>query len=225
MFLVDQDLSASVRCINKMRSALSSFDCGSVQVINMGNTWLTWFGYKPSDNLHVYNDGYIIGKLSFAETCEKNPIIHNERMPGLIHSLLNCVKIRKSKGEVVVEPNNITNVFYQESTVSDSQLLIADLKNLLPSSEGVAILSTVGYLPGNLSIFHRVRKIPFLESYNLSSQKLLKAGQLAYRKNNDAEMINRLTHIVPKGITRICCILKEAKMRSLRGSPRSWDFH
>jgi hypothetical protein len=197
MFLIGPDKAKCMRSISKLASGLDGITVGPTQAVKVARHWLVWSRLKTHENLHTFADGAIIGKLDFSEEPRDTAFVHDEKMPTTIHPLATAVSVLVQNGATIVEPHNATNVFYGGQHVSDMQLLVADVEGFSPSPEGVAALSIVGYFPGNMSLFGEIRKIPFLERYNLDARELMHHPRLQYQKSNDAAMIARLTQIVP----------------------------
>ena len=68
-----------------------------------------------------------------------------------------------------VFPNEQTNIFYTQNSVSDYQLLIAKNEKLLPDYLRVSTMAACsGFFPGDLTLFKEVKKIsPLLTIYLL----------------------------------------------------------
>lgn len=197
MFLIGPDRYRCIRSVARMRSSLECLSCGPIVEVTEGELTLVWFSCKPSDNLHIYSDGYIIGKTSFEEPISTDAYHHAHPMPAQLHPLLQSTRIRKCGGTLTVEPNHITPIFYSGNTASDMQLLLADLHGYLPDDMRVATLCCVGYFPGNLTLFHEIQKIPFLADYNLHRQHLRRIGSYDYHAPDDEEMVRTLIDNTP----------------------------
>lgn len=199
MFLINRDKSKCVESISALIAKIYGIICGPLQLIKLQDYWLGWARSKAHENLHVFNNGILIGKLNFSEKPDHSPIYHLEELPIEFHPLSTGVKIISKPGNqnLLIEPLNITNIFYSKKSVSDMQLLIAKAEGLLPSSEGVGVLSTVGYLPGNVTLFNEIKKIPFLCHYNFQTHQLTNSPKIPYQHADDLMMIERLKEIVP----------------------------
>lgn len=203
MFLICKDGKKGLLAMNKLRSNLiQSVGCGPMVKEKIRDHYLFWFSCKPSDNLHAFSDGYLVGKISFEENNSDSIIEHIENMPFEIHPLLNCIKIKKLVSAITVESCNISNVYYSGDTVSDMQLLIADYKGLKPSLWGLSILGTVGYFPGNLTFFDQVKRIDFGCLYNVIKRQVqpITEFSLRYYEYGEKEIIQRLVGIVPLNV-------------------------
>lgn len=198
MFLITSDEKAAKKTLNKVRQALSGFGykCGPIETISLKDRYLGWFRSRPDDNLHVYQNGVVIGKLEFGEQSLENGAHHESEMPIELNPLLRAVCVRFVQESIIVTPNGVTNIYVCEDNVSDMQLIIADLNKLHPSHIGVALLGTVGYFPGNETLFEEITRIPFLKSYCMSTRAYSNAGQFTYRKNDDLAMLDRLVSLV-----------------------------
>jgi hypothetical protein len=206
MFIISTKREAAIASLNKYsrrllelkdREGLEQLSVGTMQEVNIGRFHLCWFRCKPSDNLHVFEDGVVIGKLDFAEPPNDTQLLHPNRLPAVFHSLTNAVVISNA----LVTPINVTNIYYGGGAVSDMQLLIAEMNGYQPSPEGVALLCSIGYFPGNTTLFREVVKIPLLHSYGLVDGSVRSSAAFHYRENDDDAMIARLTEIVPRGVT------------------------
>jgi hypothetical protein len=67
MFLISDNRENCLKSLEKLRRSLAGINCGPVQSVQAGNYWIGWFKCKPSDNFHVFEDGYIVGKINFSE--------------------------------------------------------------------------------------------------------------------------------------------------------------
>ena len=185
--------------IEKMASSLEGIECSPIQIISLNEYTLGWSRCKQYENLHKFNNVYFIGKLKFTEKACETLIIHDtlflkEKIPPLTNGTI----IYFSEDQFIVEPLNVTNIFYSPDSVSDMQLLIADAEGYIPSHEGVAILSAVGYFPGNITLFKEIKKIPFLCSYDLINRIEINQQTVKYHEPDDLMMIKRLQKIVPE---------------------------
>lgn len=84
--------------------------------------------------------------------------------------------------------------------MSDFQLIIAKAEGYYPNQYGVALLSSIGYFPGNITLFREIKSIPYLETLSLDSLTLSRNDDFVpfLSKNNDNKLIKHLTNIVPK---------------------------
>lgn len=189
------------KSIEKMQSSLSFLEPGPIHYIDHELIRLAWFSGKPSDNLHIFEDGIVIGKLSFSETRSVDPIYHETLLPDAIHSLLNTVILRKQadRGWMVI-PNESTSVYFCNTLVSDMQLLIAFEYQLMPSKINLAILGLMGYFPGNLTLFKEIQMIRYLYGLSLETMACQKVKDYKFNKHDDEAMVNRLAEIIPKNV-------------------------
>jgi hypothetical protein len=113
-------------------------------------------------------------------------------MPEEIHPLSTGARVVTRGGGILVEPFNVSNIFYGVDSISDMQLLIAQAEGHLPSPEGISVLSAVGYFPGNMTLFREIRKIPFRANYDLATRQLTAPQPIPYRGPNDEPISARL---------------------------------
>jgi hypothetical protein len=199
MFLLSREESTVVRALSKMRAALDGLSCGPLTTLPAGSAWLGWFAARAADNLHVYRDGWIVGKLQPGEPASPVPILHREApAPREIHPLASATLIESRDEGLRVRPFHTTNVFRDTESVSDMQLLIADAKSYQPSAEGVALLGTVGYLPGNLSLFEQITRIPLFHAFDRRAGGDVRVDRFTSRAPDDSAMVERLVSILPR---------------------------
>ncbi|MFU8773970.1 MAG: hypothetical protein ACNA8H_16315, partial [Anaerolineales bacterium] len=184
--------------LQKMADQLEGIQVGPLIGVKVGDYQLGWMKCKHFENFHAFEDGFLIGKIRFDEKPQDDIIQHTGKMPSEFHPLLEGTLIRVNGKTIVCEPLNTTNIYYYQDSVSDMQLLIADLERLKPSPEGVAVLATVGYFPGNLTLFNEIKKIPFLLKYDVSQKKTIGNTKIEIHKPDDNRLIERLVEIVPE---------------------------
>jgi len=198
MFLLNKNEDKCLLAISKMASSLEGIECSPIQIFSINDHTLGWSRCKQYENLHQFKDGYYLGKLKFTEEACENIIIHEREIrQEEIPPLTNGTIIYINDGRLIVEPLNVTNIYYSNDSVSDMQLLIADSEGYLPSHEGVAILSSVGYLPGNITLFNEIKKIPLLFSYDLHDHLVKQHNHIKYHEPDDNLLIRRLQSIAP----------------------------
>jgi len=197
LFLINRNKDTCLRSLSKLISKFEGIECGPIQFVDLGGYWLGWSRSKVHENLHAFNDGVIIGKLSFTEKPVDTMISHPENLPAEVHPLSTGLSILRKGADTLIKPFNVTNIFYGGDSVSDMQLLIAEAEGFLPSPEGVGVLATVGYFPGNTTLFSEIKKIPLLVSYELNSKQLTNIPSISYQKPDDVAMVERLKEIVP----------------------------
>jgi hypothetical protein len=203
VFLIHSDYHAARKAIEKLHATLTALNPTPIVAIPVKSHWLFWFGCKPSDNLHSFNNGFIVGKLTFHECCSPRVSASDTDPPEALHPLLHAVKVGIGPTGITLAPWGITNVYYDGSSASDMQLLLADANGHVPSPCGFAVLATVGYLPGNVTLFERIRKIPFLHAYDVTQGKLISLRSFVPREPDDAAMVDRCTAIVPQHSNQI----------------------
>ena len=197
MFLICTDRDAGIRSVARLSSSLRGITCGPIESVPLKDRWLAWSSCKAHENLHVFADGIIIGKLDFQEPHSDRRIYHVGNMPAALHPLATGLRISTREHRTLVQPFGITNSFYAGGCVSDMQLLIADVEGFVPSPEGVAVLASVGFFPGNITLFQEIRKIPLLATYDVDTGQLTTSARIPYRTPDDRALLERLKSIVP----------------------------
>ena len=196
MFFLSRDRELGLRALSKLRDRLD-LPCGRIATFDLGTASLSWFSARPSDNFHVYSDGFVVGKRVPGEPRSLNPIVHSEPAPSEIHPLVSATRIQLRDKTVHVQPFHTTNVFHDGRSASDMQLLIADAHSYRPSADGVALLSAVGYFPGSLSLFSEIRRIPLFSAFELGTSREVKVGRFRNEAPDDAAMVDRLVSLLP----------------------------
>ena len=168
--------------------------------IDLSNGYkLFWTSVKPSDNLNIYNDAIVIGKANFEEKIITSPQYHNCNKPKELNTLLqSCVL--KFGSEININPNEQFNVYYSRNSISDYQLLIAKDENLMPDFLQVSILGSVGYFPGDLTLFKEIKKVSYLKSLNFLNFIEIEEQSFQLEKNDDNLLINRYKEIIPENV-------------------------
>ncbi|QSS96409.1 hypothetical protein [Psychroflexus sp. ALD_RP9] len=203
MFILSKKTQAAQGAIKKYREKLIELHSHFSEIfefnLNSMNT-LYWFSAKPQDQLHVFDNAIVIGKLDFDEKQTYKPIFHKgETLKSFenldFDTLLNNIIIYFDDNFLDIIPSETTSVYYSEDSISDFQLLIAKTDKTLPSQVNVQILSSVGYFPGNMTLFDNVKKIPYL--FKLKNNQLEKIDDFKPKKNDDKKLINTLVKTVP----------------------------
>ncbi len=199
MFILTKNKDAlAVLKAYKQEFENSTFDFGDIFTFRLNNYFLFWFSARPQDQLFVYQNGFIIGKKDFETNYSDIPVEIHEKLPENTSSLLQSTTIEVFKDQVNIIPNEITSIYYDEDNVSDFTLLLAKLLKRLPDDKLIQIFSGIGYMPGNLTIFKNILKIPYLRGLKLNSGKLFVTDKFIYKKGDDDKMVSRLIDIVPK---------------------------
>ena len=198
MFLMASDADACRRTLERLRSSLAPIGPGPTIVERAGPHALGWFRCRMSDNLHAFRDGFIVGKLVPGEAASDAPIRHVESMPSDGHPLARSVAIHVGSGRARLVPRHCAGAFFDGDAVSDSQLLLADLNGRSPAAESVAVLASVGYFPGDLTLFREIRRVPFLHGLT-PGERPSRESMVPARGWDDAEMIARLLEVIPRG--------------------------
>ena len=207
MFLLTRDRATCQRAILKLRSALGEeMGCGPAAMCPVGESWMGWFRARLSDNLHVFSDAFIVGKLVPGEPATGDPLIHASEAPASVHPLSRATRVTSSGRAIRVQPCNATNVFYDRDSVSDMQLLIADAKGYRPTPEGAALLAAVGYCPGNLSLFSQISRIPLFHALDIESGRLVRVGRFESKPADGEALISRLVSLIPVGVPSMLAI-------------------
>lgn len=177
----------------------TSFNFGDIYQFTIKDYKLNWFSARPQDQLYVYKNGFIIGKKSFDDYYNPNPIVIDQNLPETTNSLLQNLTVKIKHGQLIVEPNEVTSVFYDENySVSDYSILLAKLEKKLPDNVLVQILTAIGYFPGNLTLFKNIERVPYLYGLNLNDKSLTKFDDFKFKKSDDDKMLARLKEIVPQ---------------------------
>ena len=197
MFLASPDPEACRAALERLRGALEPFAPGPVVLVQAGPLALGWFRVRQSDNLHAYSDGYLIGKVSPGEPGSQTAIRHAEPLPREVHPLARTVALEVGGGVARIRPHGSAAVYFDSGAASDMQLLLADLHGRSPAPESVALLASVGYFPGDLTLFREIRRVPFLHSLSAAGE-LRRETRVPDSRWNDVEMTERLIGILPR---------------------------
>lgn len=200
MFIISKDHNAGV-CLESLVKQLSAVvESHKVFRIKLEqNLYLFWSSVKPQDNLHVFTNGIVIGRVVFSESISHEPIYHSYEVPDSFHTLIhNCVILFDK--DLIVSPSQHMIIHYSKDSISDSQLLIAKAEKLMPDLMNVTVLACVGYFPGNLTLFSEIRRIAYLHQLRFFGQSETAIDTFEVKKSNDADLIRRYQNIVPKDV-------------------------
>ncbi len=203
MFIISENKKSASKAINNYKESLEELHNNFSEIfeINLNkNRSIYWFSAKPQDQLHVFDNAIVIGKLDFNEKQTYKPVYHKgEKLKSFedlnLDTLINTIVIFFDDNLLEVIPNETTSVYYSQKNISDFQLLIAKTEKLLPSQVNIQILSGVGYFPGNMTLFEEVKKIPYL--FKLKNNQIEKINDFQPKKNNDKKLVERLVETVP----------------------------
>lgn len=203
MFIISKNKKSAFKAINNYKESLSELHDNFSEIfkINISESKsIFWFSAKPQDQLYVFKNAIVLGKLNFNEKQCSKPIYHeNEMLDSFIDlnldTLLNTTIIYFDEKNIEVIPNETTSIYYSQKSISDFQLLIAKFEKLWPSQVNTQILAGVGYFPGNMTLFEEIKKIPYL--FKLKNNKLENISQFRPTKHNDKKLLERLIEIVP----------------------------
>ena len=159
---------------------------------------LFWVSLKPSDNIHIFINGIIIGKLDLNEENSLNPFYHQVPIPKVKNPLIFGVSIIIENEKIEIKPNEQCPIYYSNNSVSDFQLLIAKVENLKPYDLGVATLSSVGYFPGKITLFNEIKTVPYLNKLSLPKLDCVNHKSFKPKRPNDDYLINELISILPR---------------------------
>jgi len=198
VFLLTSDAGAEAarRALERIRRSLDPLAPGPLVVERVGSRVLAWFRARQSDNLHVFRDGCVVGKLVPGEPPSDGAIRHAEALPTEGHPLARSVAVHAQGDTVRVVPRHCAGAFFDGQDVSDMQLLLAELRGRRPAPESVALLASVGYFPGELTLFREIRRVPFLHALE-PGRAPERLGRVPARVADDAEMMRRLVAVVP----------------------------
>lgn len=196
MFLLSDERQGVHRALQRLRSEIAAHvECGPIQLEDIAGRTLGWFACRPTDNVHRFRDGTLIGALSYAEAIQTDGHVHAGDMPETIDPVWGGVKILDTAR---LQPVGTPNVYYSSKSVSDMQLLIADLEGHQPGQVGFALLSQLGYFPGNLTLFDQIRRIPFRATLDLGTWSITSAPGIDLPVPNDEAMLSRLVAATPR---------------------------
>jgi hypothetical protein len=202
MFILSKDkkVKSSLQFMwNELSHVNSNFT--PIEEFKFGSFYLYWFSARPQDQLNVYANGFIIGKSSFEEDYKPDSIEKIEfELPESLHPLLQSTIIEiDGDDQLNIIPNGITPIYYSEqNTVSDYQLLIAKYEDLKPDVVLVQTLCGIGYMPGNLTLFDSVQKIPYLFQLSLPSLTLTQIEIFTPERSNDDKLVQQLINVIPE---------------------------
>lgn len=180
-----------------------SLKFGSIYEFTLINDFtLVWFSAKPQDQLYKYKNGFIIGKKKFEDSYSDQPKLIDSDLPECTHPLLQNTIIKILKDEILVKPNEVTSIFYDDKfSVSDYSILLAKLDGKMPQNTLVQLLTAVGYFPGNLTLFKDIVKIPYLKGLQLNHRSsIYSISDFVWKKADDDAMVQRLQEVVPHSI-------------------------
>ncbi len=204
MFMLTTDPSAGRHAFAAM-ARLLPVPVGAVHEVEVGTHTLLWARVQMRDNLHVYPDGALIGRVRADEMLSDAPLHHADGVRSdLAVPNLGAVVIRCASGPgsaPTVEPLGVTQTFTCGDSCSDRTLLLAAARGLRPSAEGFAVLAGIGYFPGNMTLFSEINRIPFLHRWSAKEQSSTRTRELRPQRPDDDAMIDRLVSIVPSGVT------------------------
>ena len=183
MFLLSDRRQGVHRALQRLRSEIAAHvESGPIHLEDIAGRTLGWFACRPTDNVHRFRDGRLIGALSYAEAIQTDAHVHAGDMPETVDPVWGGVKIFDTGR---LQPIGTPNVYYSSKSVSDMQLLIADLEGHQPGQIGFALLSQVGYFPGNLTLFDQIRRIPFRATLDLGTWSITSAPSIDLPVAND----------------------------------------
>jgi hypothetical protein len=208
MFIISENSKTAIKAIHSYKNILSDLHNNFSEIfeINLNkDKSIYWFSAKPQDQLHIFKNAVVVGKLRFDEKQIDQPIYHkNEILESFINlnldPLLSTTIIYFDESNIEVIPNETTSIYYSKQSISDFQLLIAKTENLWPSPVNTQILAGVGYFPGNMTLFENIKKIPYL--FKLKNDQLIKVDDFTPSKHNDKNLVNRLVDIVPGSVNQ-----------------------
>lgn len=204
MFIISKNKKAS-KILQDYKKAFSdlSLKFGSIYEFKLINEFtLVWFSAKPQDQLYKYNNGFIIGKKKFEDSYSDQPKLIDSDLPECTHPLLQNTIIKILKDEILVKPNEVTSIFYDDKfSVSDYSILLAKLDGKMPQNRLVQLLTAVGYFPGNLTLFKDIVRIPYLKGLQLNHRSsIYSISDFVWKKADDDAMVQRLQEVVPHSV-------------------------
>ena len=162
------------------------------------HTFLMWASLKPSDNLTMYANGFVVGRDGFDQPHSTQPYDKKgELLPDDINPLLNSLVVRRTGEGFEVKPVEQASVYYSKTSVSDFTLLISLVDNLEPSLNGVGMLLAAGYFLGNATLFEGIRRVCYLRALSLPEFSEVKVSEWEIGKSNDQAMMQRFVDVIP----------------------------
>ena len=198
MFLISKEPKA----LDAFGFLLIEMDCKDSKIwdYDLKNGYkLYWASTKPSDNLSVFKDGFIIGKTDFEQAYSKTPYESKEDLlPDELNPLLNTFRLKTDT--LNIEPNEQAIAYYARQTVSDFSLLVALHNGLRPSDYGIGMLVATGFFVGNDTLFNEIKRINYLNGLMISTSQEYQLFSFLPQKSNDDLLIQRYLDILPKGM-------------------------
>lgn len=202
MFIINRNSESSERAVTEFLASIDSpwnrqGDFVNLRILDDYN--LVWVKVRPLDNLHIFVDGFVVGKLNFLENDSLSPIRHNTSVHNeSLHPLLHSTVVSESNGQLFIRPNEHVNIYYSDTCISDFQLLIAKAEELKPDPGASVLLGTIGYFPGNVTLFKEIQKIPYLETLRFPALVSQRHAHFRARPSDDHKMVGRFLDIIPR---------------------------
>lgn len=164
-----------------------------------GETYLYWANIKPSDNLKVFDDGFVIGKTDFDDSHSLLPVRHmDKQIPEAVNPLLNIVVVKRNGEGYDVIPSELSIVYYSSHTVSDFTLPICLLEDLKPTRQGTGMMLANSSFIGNSTFFDEVRRITYLRGLKLPAFSEFRVADWDIKKNDDNKLMESIMDVLPR---------------------------
>ncbi|NPA37133.1 MAG: hypothetical protein GXO47_09835, partial [Chlorobi bacterium] len=104
MFLISKNKNA-LRAFKFFLNELNVHENGIYEYFLNNGYKLIWTSIKPSDNLTLYRNGFVIGKNDFLQPYNVKPYEEKNKITDIdLHPLLNSCYIRNDKDGIGVHP-------------------------------------------------------------------------------------------------------------------------
>ncbi|MBI9061377.1 MAG: hypothetical protein JEZ14_05280 [Marinilabiliaceae bacterium] len=174
----------------------------SIHSYRLGEEYqLFWTNVRAVDNLTVYKNGFVIGKVAFNQPHSDHPYDYKDmEIPSDINPLLNFVVVKKNDRGWKIEPGEQGAIYYSGEAISDYTLLLALLHGVSPDRYGVGMLVATGYFIANATLFSAIKRVKYLHGITLPEMSEYRCADFEPVVNNDREMIRHLVSLLPVDI-------------------------
>lgn len=198
MFIIGNERVSCERALRRFRAAAAGHAFGDAHSFQLdAGTWLSWMSAAPTDALTEYADGFLIGTATPGVGASTTPARCASAPLPPSHPLATAFVLRRAGDGWHLAPHHLSGAYTDGTYVSDRQLLIADAAGHVPDPVRVGVLAHVGYLPGNLTLFREIARVPFLGTLRLADRRVMRDGAILRRDPDDGRMVARLRSVVP----------------------------